>query len=475
MSADSTRAIVPPYSEAIVQDRSPAAHALRGIGHRLAKFAGPAAVAAYDRTMYPARVERPAMEAIRHIDTAVADSSRPAPTKPRVVHIIGSLAAGGAERQLATYVAAAHARGLATHSVVTFSPSVGEAAHFRPVLEAAGVSVRALGDAASSTALTRVRTDAALRSRLLAIPPELGIEAMECAGEILAADADIVHAWLDHTNIVGGIAGLAAGAPRVILSLRSLSPPHFPAWHRPWMLPWYQALATSLRVRIAANSKMGALDYAQWMGVESSRIEVVHNGLDPAQFAATDAVSVARLRTELGATGRRLVVGVFRIGDEKMPHHFAHIARRVLRELPDTLFVIAGDGPMREELARATEDLGASFQLLGRRSDVATLFAAAQATLLCSRVEGLPNVLIEAQFLGCPVVATDAGGAPETFVDGATGFLHPIGAVSAMADSLVRLLRDDSLHAKFSAEARAFATDRFGLDAVVRSTHALYA
>jgi glycosyltransferase involved in cell wall biosynthesis len=94
--------------------------------------------------------------------------------------------------------------------------------------------------------------------------------------------------------------------------------------------------------------------------------------------------------------------------------------------------------------------------------------------MLCSRVEGLPNVLVEAQALGCPVVATDAGGARETMLADETGFLRPIGDVDGLARDLERLLSDHALRAAMAARGRAFVRERFPLERMVRETHALY-
>ncbi len=420
------------------------------------------------------RVERSAFEAMPHIVAGLGAWREAVPATPRVVHVIGCLTHGGAERQLATYAAAAHARGLASHSVLTFHPAEGAGAHFRPLLESAGVRIRALRDPPSQSALHAIKTNMKLRARMAAIPPHLGVEPMDFVGALLTTQPDVLHAWLDHSNILAGVAALAVGVKRVVLSLRSVSPPNFPAWYGEWMLPWYQALLTHDRVRIAANSRAGANDYARWIGIDPSRIKVVNNGFDPSQFTHTEPANVAALREELDAVDRPLLLGVFRLSDEKRPIHFVNIARRVLSAVPNARIVIAGEGAMRSAIEDATQDLGDSFKLLGRRSDISTLFAAADATLLCSRVEGFPNALIEAQYLGCPIVSTDAGGAVETFMNGRTGFLHAQEDVEGMADSLVKLLTNNALRAQFSRNARIFAAERFGLEDMVRATDALY-
>ena len=95
--------------------------------------------------------------------------------------------------------------------------------------------------------------------------------------------------------------------------------------------------------------------------------------------------------------------------------------------------------------------------------------------LTCSRVEGLPNACIEAQALGCPVVATDAGGTRETIDPSRSGFLRPVGDVTGLAHDLVTLLADPSMRLRFSAAARTFSRDGFGLNATINQMHALYA
>ena len=150
-------------------------------------------------------------------------------------------------------------------------------------------------------------------------------------------------------------------------------------------------------------------------------------------------------------------------------------ARHLTREqIPEARFAIAGDGPMFAEVAQAAARLGSTVTMLGARHDVPALLACADASMLCSRLEGNPNVLIESQALGCPVVATRAGGAVDAVIDGETGFLHDVGDAQRMAQSLARLISEPTLRASMSCAAAEFAHRRFGLDRMVTQTAALY-
>jgi len=394
---------------------------------------------------------------------------------PAVVQVIGSLAAGGAERQLALFAACSQGLGLARQTVVTLHPCEGAHAHHEGIVRRAGVPVRHAGAVAEPVARAWIARDTEVRARMLAMPMALRPYATDLAGEFLALQPAVVHAWLDHANICAGVAALAVGVPRVVLTFRSLNPTHFPAWCQPWMLPWYRVLAADARVRLCANSEAGARDYAAWIGIDAARIAVVRNGLDPSIHAALpDGEARARLRRELGAEGRPLVVGVFRIGDEKQPLVFAEVARRVLAEVPDARFCVAGDGPMRGELEHAVRGLGDAFTLLGRREDAPALLAAADVALLTSRVEGTPNVLMEAQAAGTPVVATRVGGIPDAVRDGATGVLAEAGDAAALARAVVDLVADRARHARMSAAAAEFAREAFSLERGARAMCAMY-
>ena len=387
---------------------------------------------------------------------------------PKVVQIIGSLAAGGAERQLALHTIESKRLGLASPTILTLNPCTGEDAHYAAMVNRVGIEVRHAGAHCSASVRRHIRQDAELHRRLCAIPVSLRPYTTDLAGEFLQLRPDVVHAWLDYANVCAAIAALAVGVPRVVLTFRSLNPTHFPGLCRPWMLPWYRIFAQDARVSFLANSTVGADDYAAWIGMDRARITVVRNGIDPALLDTTDTQRTS-LRNSLCAESALLIAGVFRIGEEKQPLLFADVARRVVARVPEAVFVVAGDGAMRSELEHATRDLEKSFQLLGRRSDAPEILACADVALLTSRAEGTPNVLIEAQALGTPVVATAVGGIPDAVQDGVTGFLAPSGDAEALADAIVKLLRDTALRRRMAAAARTFARDTFSLERMTRT------
>lgn len=135
--------------------------------------------------------------------------------------------------------------------------------------------------------------------------------------------------------------------------------------------------------------------------------------------------------------------------------------------------LVAGDGPLRPELAARVADEHLPVELLGARSDVPDLLAAADLVVSASRWEGQPVFVQEALRAGVAVVATDAGGTRE--VTGTAADLVPVGDAAALAAAVEALLADPGRRARRGADARARAAELpTGADALaqVAAVHA---
>src|SRR4029079_11097706 len=122
------------------------------------------------------------------------------------------------------------------------------------------------------------------------------------------------------------------------------------------------------------------------------------------------------------------------------------VAAPVLQARPDVHFVVCGDGPMRGEMGEYADGLGIGdrVHLPGPQSNIGSWFKMMDVVLLASRHEGLPNVLLEAQSLGVPVVAPDVGGMAEVVEHGVTGWVIPDADAAALAERLAFCLSDEA-------------------------------
>ncbi|MFN7952224.1 MAG: glycosyltransferase [bacterium] len=416
---------------------------------------------------------------------AAADDAR---ARRSIVHYIGNLGAGGAERQL-TYLALAEARLGHAVTVLTSMPLAGAASHHAPELVAGGVRVRELHDLGArlpSFAPRRVLPahaardwPAPLRAALDAHPARRVVLPLVAALEQEAPA--VLHCWLDEPNAVGAVAGLLARVPRVVLSTRNVNPRHFPVLHRTWFRASYRLAAHAPTVRLIANSHAGAADYAAWCGVDARRFHVVHNGVEVAagvRAAASDPAWRARKRAEAGLPADAFVIGgVFRLAPEKRPLDFLEVLARTRVTIPGLRAFHVGAGPEEAAVHERARSLGLGDCLVfvGRRANPIEWLALADVSLLTSAVEGCPNVVLESQALGVPAVLTRAAGAPEAVLDGVTGRVCDPGDLDGLAACLAELAARPALLRDMGEQARAFVTERFSIERMVERTMRIYA
>ncbi|MGW0828116.1 glycosyltransferase [Streptomyces sp. NPDC002845] len=168
-----------------------------------------------------------------------------------------------------------------------------------------------------------------------------------------------------------------------------------------------------------------------------------------------------------------VVAYVGRVTRIKRPDRFLEVAREVRRAVPDAVFLVCGEGEQQPALA-SVSDLGSALHLLGWRSDVETVYAAADVVVLTSDNEGMPLSLIEAGLAGVPVVATNVGSVAEVVQDGETGFLTST-SPAQLSRHTVRLLRDEQLRSRMGDRAAAWTAQRFGTQRLVTDIQDVYA
>ncbi len=146
------------------------------------------------------------------------------------------------------------------------------------------------------------------------------------------------------------------------------------------------------------------------------------------------------------------------------------------RLVPDAVFVLVGDGPLREELEDRATRLGVEERVLflGWREDIPEVLACADLFVLPSLYEGLPLALLEAMAAGLPIVATAIGGTSEAVVDGVTGLLVPPGEPRSLAAAIRRALDDEGLARRLGAASRERVRREFSAAAMARRTVSIY-
>jgi glycosyltransferase involved in cell wall biosynthesis len=196
-------------------------------------------------------------------------------------------------------------------------------------------------------------------------------------------------------------------------------------------------------------------DSLRAMGI--NRAEVWGRGVAASWFRP-ERRSDAR-RAAMGAQGKLLVLHVGRLAVEKGVDTLVAaftLARARLGE--QVAFAVAGDGP-RGAAVRAALPFARHFGFLDRTM-IADLYADSDLFVFPSPTETCGLVALEAMASGLPVIAADAGGAPESIRHGLTGFLVPAGDAGQFAERIVELVEDESQRLAMREAARAFAVGR---------------
>lgn len=391
-----------------------------------------------------------------------------------VVHVNDGLASGGTERQI----------------VNTLLGQQGEMCHpvfigrdlFRvpgldfhlPALLSSGIEATGLKCSAKSLATRLDRLPSEMADLLCRLPSRLLAEVLDLYDEFCRRRPIAVHAWQDANAVPAAIAGLMAAVPVLILSLRNLNPTHFD-YHQPWMRSAYRGLATT-RAIFVVNSEAGRASYAAWLDLDEARFGILRNGIQSGR-RLVDVTSRRLARDKFGLLNDKPVVGGgFRFWPEKRPLLWLQAAAAIRKIGVDAHFIIAGTGPLMKEAEVEACRLGLTgcIHFLGEWRDMDTFYNALDVLLLVSSEEGTPNVLLEAQSVGVPVVACDAGGCREAVATGRSGIIIPVTASpEIIAESLIELLTVEWQESA-RQEGPAFVEELFSNDRMVRETTKLY-
>lgn len=286
----------------------------------------------------------------------------------------------------------------------------------------------------------------------------------------LTRGADVVHA---HGLRAGGLAVLArAAAPRR---------PGRPGLRAPLVVTLHNAVIAGgmIGAAYATLERIVARGAAEILAVspdlECRMLDLGARSVELALVPAppvtrpVEAAARAKLRADLDAVDRPLVVTVARLADQKGLPSLLDASRRWGAASPAPLVCVAGDGPLEDTLRGQIEGEGLPVRLLGRRSDVPELLASADVVVVPSVWEGQPLVVQEALRAGRPLVATEVGGIPDMV--GEAALLVPAGDVPALAEAVLRILDDPALSERLAVAASRRA-DRLpsGEDAIDQLT-----
>jgi L-malate glycosyltransferase len=379
----------------------------------------------------------------RAVDRDVRAPHRTTPRTPRVLQVVLSLTPGGTERLVVEIC-----RRLAREFGVSVC-CLDDEGEWAFDLQSQGIEVKAL-------------------HRRPGFRPQVGRAIAQLARE---RQIDVLHCHQYSPFVYGRVAAVWNRRLKIVYTEHGRLSDERPSWKRRLVNPWLSKFDGSI---VAVSHELR--EYMIDARFPRERVEVVHNGVEPA--AVPSGAERRRAREQLRLDDRALVVAtVARLDPVKdlmtLLEAFASVRRRV----PSAHLLVVGDGPERDRLeARAAQpDLAGSVHMTGYRSDVRALLPAADVYTSSSISEGVSITILEAMAAGIPVVATAVGGTPEVLTEESDGgILVPCRDPERLAAAIASLALDQRRRVAMSAAGRRRLESSFTVDRMVDDYARMY-
>ncbi|MDD5233210.1 MAG: glycosyltransferase family 4 protein [Syntrophales bacterium] len=383
----------------------------------------------------------------------------------RVVHVITRIDKGGSAEN--TLLTAGGLRGMNYDVSVIKGPS-HESNMTLLEREAAGKSLSALEAAGVS-----ILTDPDLVRSISPVQDVRSLLRMTSLFQRIRPQ--IVHTHTSKAGVLGRFAAALARVPIVVHT------PHGHVFHGYFAGPEtkffviLERLAARLTDRIIMLTDGERKDHLRFRVGPEEKFITIHSGVGLAPFTPGRIDSVSA-RKDLGIPPSCPVVGaVGRLTRIKGHRYLLEAANLVLKEKPETRFVILGSGELEDDLKELALALGIENNVIfpGWRPDVAAVLAAFDVFAFPSLNEGMGKAVVEAMSMGLPVVASRIGGIPDLVEEGLNGVLVPAADPRALATSILDMLGDPEKRNCMGQRGKTKASS-FGTDSMIEKVDRLY-
>ena len=286
---------------------------------------------------------------------------------------------------------------------------------------------------------------------------------------------DIVHTHSSKTGVLGRAASQLAGVPVVVHTIHGFPFNDYMNFFVRKFYIFLEKMASKWADKMITVSNLNmekaiALEIAQ-----REKFVNIYSGIELDSFnIKTD---IPKKRKDLNIPPRHFVVGmVGRLSPQKAPQYFIQAAAYVIKDIPNTMFLLVGDGSLRAGLERLTFRLGLenNIRFLGERDDIPEILSVFDVFVLSSLWEGLGRALTEAMAMAKPTVATSVEGVPELVDNYKTGILVPPKDPKSLGDGIKKLLREKSLAADLGQNAQRRVLRDFSAGKMIEKIDALY-
>jgi glycosyltransferase involved in cell wall biosynthesis len=275
------------------------------------------------------------------------------------------------------------------------------------------------------------------------------------AGLLRKQEAEVVQTFLFHANVLGARAAQTAGVPH-LTGLRVADP-------RRWRTSLERWATTAASRHVCVSESVA--DFYRQRSFPSEKLTVIPNGIDASRWCGARPADLGSLGVP---PGRRILLFVGRLDEQKGLKWFFFKLPGLLGELPDHDLLLVGEGPQRSLLKTLARRLAIEHRVhfAGWRTDIPEILAAAELLALPSRWEGMPNVVLEAMAARKPVFATRAQGVVELLGDAALEQSAPLDRLDEFCQRLKELVSKPERLQELAARNYERVIQQFSIDFV---------
>ena len=287
---------------------------------------------------------------------------------------------------------------------------------------------------------------------------------------------DIVHT---HTAKAGALGRLAAFLARVPVIVHTLHGHNFYGYFGKSfskIIVFVERFLSRVTDKIIVLTGLEKEDLVKFKAGRAEKMRIIYQGLE-LENLFSDNLDKAKIRSGLGIAQGESVVGmVSRLEAVKGPQYFIEAALLLAKRIAGIKFILVGEGKLRRKLEERVREAGLAdnFIFTGWRDDALDVASVFDVLVLPSLNEAVGIVLIEAQYIGIPVVATNVGGIPEIVRHNETGVLVEPADPAALAQAVECLLTDKEKRRKLAGAAHAWVRGRFMAEDMVAEISKLY-
>ncbi len=263
---------------------------------------------------------------------------------------------------------------------------------------------------------------------------------------------DIIHTHNTQPLFDGTMGTLMSGVKTIVHTDHARGAPSSKRW------VFIEKIMSNFVYKFVAVSDDTAQKLIRYQKIKANKVLTIMNGIDENKYIID--INKENLRKELAVVKKGPIIGLgVRLSEQKGIHYLLQAMPKVIDQFPDITLVIAGKGPLKDQLKKETNALriDKNVRFVGPRLDMHALLKLFDLYVLPSLWEGLPMVLLEAMAASCPIVATDVGGVSMAIRDGFNGTLVPAKNVEKLASAILDLLSNESMRKQYSLNG----TDEF--------------